>query len=226
MSQGQEYLSKKEALAYKLELLHSILPLLSPILAKPSPVTVLSENESARATKRKHDGDRAAGDKKLAPDLAASDADASKKARVSIKPEFSVTVKEVGAPPPPPSSTDPLPAHSTKSEALVPTAAPRQEGFTRDRLRKLGVAYRDKGREVKHEGDRTRRDGGSMDPSANRLATLQQCDAVMIYVFSYWCDDQAAKQTNVGNWKAIFGLLSFVKSSAEKAGMSIVVGLW
>ena len=85
-------------------------------------------------------------------------------------------------------------------------------------------SYREKGREVKHEGDRTRRDG--IGPSANRLATLQQADAVMIYVFSYWCDDQATKQTNVSNWKAIFGLLTFVKSTAEKAGMTIVVGLW
>lgn len=48
----------------------------------------------------------------------------------------------------------------------------------------------------------------------------------MIYVFSYWCDDQAAKQTLAVNWKAIFGLLTFVKSTAEKAGMSIIVGLW
>lgn len=51
-------------------------------------------------------------------------------------------------------------------------------------------------------------------------------DAVLLYVFAFWCDDQAAKTCVVKNWQSIFGLLTFVKSRAEKSGMAIVVGIW
>lgn len=74
---------------------------------------------------------------------------------------------------------------------------------------------------MKHAGDKTRRDGRS-----NALATIQQADAVLLFVFSYWCDDQARKTTTSTNWQSVHGLLDFVKTSAVKAKLDIVLGLW
>lgn len=85
-------------------------------------------------------------------------------------------------------------------------------------------SYRDKGRQLKHSSDKIAREAST--PGESSLALLQQMDAVLLYVYAFWCDDQAAKTCVVQNWQSIFGLLAFVKSRAEKAGLSIIVGIW
>lgn len=66
----------------------------------------------------------------------------------------------------------------------------------------------------------------SVGSQAMPLAVVLQMDAVLLYVYAFWCDDTAAKNCLVQNWQSIFGLLAFVKSRAEKASLSVIVGLW
>ena len=87
-----------------------------------------------------------------------------------------------------------------------------------------GRRYRSAGRELKHSGDATARSATSLRDS--HLAIVQQAEAVLLYVFAFWCDDQAARGCIIQNWQSIFGLLAFVKRAAEKANLGIVVGVW
>lgn len=77
---------------------------------------------------------------------------------------------------------------------------------------------------MKHSSDKLARE--ATNPSENLIAIVQQTDAMLLFIFSFWCDDQAAKSCIVQHWQSIFGLISFVKSRAEKVGMSIIVGIW
>lgn len=58
------------------------------------------------------------------------------------------------------------------------------------------------------------------------MALAKQTEAILLYVFAFWCDDQAAKTCISQNWQSIFGLVAFVKRAAEKANLSLVVALW
>lgn len=84
--------------------------------------------------------------------------------------------------------------------------------------------YRAKGRELKHAGDKIARENATSTSTV--LAVVLQMDAVLLYVYAFWCDDTAAKNCLAQNWQSIFGLLSFVKSRADKANMDIVSGIW
>lgn len=50
-------------------------------------------------------------------------------------------------------------------------------------------------------------------------------EALLLYIFAFWCDDQASKTCLASNWQSIFGLLAFVRRAAEKQGLAVVLGL-
>lgn len=85
-------------------------------------------------------------------------------------------------------------------------------------------SFRERGRELKHSGDKIAREAKSTQQTA--VAIAKQTEAILLYVFAFWCDDQAAKTCITQNWHSVFGLIAFVKRAAEKAHLSIIVGLW
>lgn len=95
--------------------------------------------------------------------------------------------------------------------------------------------YRNRGRELKHSGDRRMREAsvasssyGAPHPDAE-VAALEQTDALLLYVYSFWCDDQAGGGGSTcvaSNWQSIFGLLRYVRERHEKLGTTALVGLW
>lgn len=86
------------------------------------------------------------------------------------------------------------------------------------------LSYREQGRSLKHSGDRVAREAKSAKDGT--LAAVLQMEAILLYVFAFWCDDQASRNCLVANWHSIFGLLSFVKRAAEKQGLAVISGLW
>lgn len=58
-------------------------------------------------------------------------------------------------------------------------------------------------------------------------------DAVLLYVYSFWCEDEAAA-IDAGtssvviavNWNTIFGLLKYVCDSQVRNGFPALAGLW
>ncbi|KAM0790799.1 hypothetical protein ACM66B_004646 [Microbotryomycetes sp. NB124-2] len=95
--------------------------------------------------------------------------------------------------------------------------------YPKERLRKLAAKYRDCGRSLKHAGDAIAKEART--GPRGKLALAKQTEAILLYAFAFWCDDQAAKACIPSNWKSIFGLLAFVKSRAEKDKLGIVIGL-
>lgn len=86
--------------------------------------------------------------------------------------------------------------------------------------------YREQGRSLKHSGDRVAREAQSAQSvQSATLAVCQQMEAILLYVFAFWCDDQASRNCLATNWHSIFGLLSFVKRAAEKQGLAVILGL-
>lgn len=77
---------------------------------------------------------------------------------------------------------------------------------------------------MKHAGDRSARSSGS----STVLSILQQTEAILFYIFSFWCDDQANnKVCQAFNWQSIFALITFVRKAAEGlGGLEVVIGIW
>ncbi|GAA6056737.1 hypothetical protein JCM3770_005872 [Rhodotorula araucariae] len=151
-----------------------------------------------------------------------------------------------GPPPPPPPTTAPpdlrgspalsaakLPPAPAKGSPLLGGAAapPRAEReaewrreWPKERLRRLAVQCRDHGRKLKHSGDALGR-----VPSPSRKDVLRalahHVDSILLYVFSFWCDDAASRACNVQQWASMFGLIAFVRKMAERENVAVVVGL-
>jgi hypothetical protein len=91
------------------------------------------------------------------------------------------------------------------------------------------------GRVLKHSGEARYRDNPDKEPAAE-LGLLEQADAFLLYMYAFWCEDQGRARVtsdgqvkpgfHVDNWKSMFGLLSFVRSRAEKTKWDPIVGLW
>lgn len=82
--------------------------------------------------------------------------------------------------------------------------------WTKDRFKRIAAICREKGRALKHAGDKRMREysSSSNSNSANTnsksaggvasrhaipvLALLEQLDAVILYAYAFWCEDQAA----------------------------------
>ncbi|KAK4047887.1 hypothetical protein OIO90_006048 [Microbotryomycetes sp. JL221] len=97
--------------------------------------------------------------------------------------------------------------------------------YPKERLRKLAAKYRDKGRTLKHSGDAIARQAHSSTGPRAKLALANQTEAILMYMFAFWCDDMAAKACIPSNWKTIFPLLAFVKQRADKDKQTIITGL-
>ncbi|SCV67382.1 BQ2448_6028 [Microbotryum intermedium] len=103
-----------------------------------------------------------------------------------------------------------------------------KKDFGKDRLRKMAaqcvtehIGNKEAGRELKHTGDKLARES-----TANHAVALAyQTDAILLYVFAFWCDDQAAKTCIAQNWRTIFGLVAYVKRAAEKAQLGLLQGI-
>jgi hypothetical protein len=85
-------------------------------------------------------------------------------------------------------------------------------------------SYRERGRTLKHSGDRRMRD--PLGPSCADRSLAEQTDAVFLYCYSFYCDDRVAKSFQRTNWKTIFGLLEFVKKKAMDSKYDALVGVW
>lgn len=84
---------------------------------------------------------------------------------------------------------------------------------------------RDHGRKLKHAGDAIARTPQSSRKDILR-ALAHHIDSILLYVYSFWCDDSANRNCNVQQWESGFGLISFVRKMAEKENVPLVVGLW
>ncbi|GAA5965643.1 hypothetical protein JCM3765_000911 [Sporobolomyces pararoseus] len=101
-----------------------------------------------------------------------------------------------------------------------------RKDWSKERLRKLGAQCRDQGRRLKHSGDSlARRSSSSSSTQTILLSLAHQLDAILLYVFAFWCDDTASKTCLPGNWSSVFGLIGFVKKTAEKENQTLLIGI-
>ena len=94
-------------------------------------------------------------------------------------------------------------------------------------------SYRQRGRELKHRGDHRRRDISTSkrhiaSPEKESLvASLEQLDALLLYMYGFWCEDQACGGSCVvNNWTSLYGLLKYVYDQLVKSKMPMLAGLW
>ncbi|KAI5479217.1 hypothetical protein MNV49_003911 [Pseudohyphozyma bogoriensis] len=241
-------------MAYKLELLNSIQPLLKPTLPPSPPPSATDEipdpidDVPLPATKRKADEPRA-GSKTvglgLTADVRTTGELGVKRVRVSptantvpLPPQHAATANSHLKAPTPDlrSHAFPTASHKIRSDMLVPpspvipsaglaaanTKAWRVD-YSHERLKRLAGMYRGEARDLKRLGDKTAREDRSARGQLH--STVLQTDALLLYVFGFWCDDQAIKGCNAAQWQSLFGLLTWVKGCAEKAGASIITGI-
>lgn len=153
-----------------------------------------------------------------------------------------------------------LPSPPNGDETVSPKRQPLTAGgsedsrkvWTKDRFKKIAVKCREQGRVLKHAGDKRMRDyhSGSKGPKEPILALLEQVDAVILYAYAFWCEDQmsgslrnlptSSKASDskgkeampssweagcaAQNWKSIFGLVQFVRQRADKLAQSLPPG--
>jgi hypothetical protein len=94
-------------------------------------------------------------------------------------------------------------------------------------------SYRHRGRELKHRGDDRRRDLATSKRLASSpekealVASLEQMDALLLYTYGFWCEDQAvgANSCVVANWTSLYGLLKYVYDQLSKNKMTVLAGL-
>jgi hypothetical protein len=93
--------------------------------------------------------------------------------------------------------------------------------------------YRKRGRELKHRGDQRRKEAStnkhlSTSPEKEMfLASLEQTDAILLYMYGFWCEDMASNGSCiVANWTSLYGLLKYVYSYHESKKMTFLAGLW
>ena len=157
---------------------------------------------------------------------------------------------------PPAPVADPHPAGLDHARTASTSVEPAPESlafgptWSRDRFKRLASICRERGRALKHSGDRRMREYAPQTAVGSArlvpiLALLEQVDAIILYSFAFWCEDQAAgslrqpsstgpvstmptPQSSSGlqsrwkpgcvveNWRSIFGLVAFAKSRSEK----------
>lgn len=127
----------------------------------------------------------------------------------------------------------------------------KQRQWSKELYLETAGIYRRKGRDVKHSGDRRLRES-SADPSTAQsqasIAALEQTDALLHFVYGFWCEDMAlglslaAKEKEnkassssshvepyacvTTNWESLSGLLKYCIASHERRKDAILVGLW
>ncbi|GAA5969648.1 hypothetical protein JCM11641_008192 [Rhodosporidiobolus odoratus] len=148
------------------------------------------------------------------------------------------------APPPPPPAllahppTPELKSSPALTGARLPpsgsSSKPKAEeewrkDWPKEKLRKLGAQCRELGRSLKHKGDafaRTTSEDARQARKDRLRGIVHQMDAILLYVFAFWCDDAAGRTCLTQNWQSVFGLIGFVRKAAEReGGASVIIGL-
>jgi hypothetical protein len=57
------------------------------------------------------------------------------------------------------------------------------------------------------------------------VASLEQMDALLLYTYGFWCEDQACNSCVVANWTSLYGLLKYVHDQLTKNKMTVLAGL-
>ncbi|GAA6063099.1 hypothetical protein JCM10212_003297 [Sporobolomyces blumeae] len=217
-----------------LALLSSVRPLLVPDLPSPPPSPPPSAAANGQG-KRKHESI----DQRGQEGGAASDSKRPRPAPPAPPPPPTFDVKpptpelrtaKLAAPPAPQSvamrSSPRIGGNASLSEHAAGATGGEldwRKEWPKERLRKLGAQCRDLGRQLKHSGDSLAR--RSTTPTATLLSLAHQLDAILLYVFAFWCDDQASKTCLGQNWNSVFGLIAFVKKASEKEGQVVLTAI-
>lgn len=117
---------------------------------------------------------------------------------------------------------------SSSLSSFEPLSLPRVREWSKERFIDTAAAYRHRGRELKHRGDRRLRDSStnySSPISEALIAGLEQTDALLLYVYGFWCDDQGRGTCITENWNSLFGLLKYVYLRHEKNKATVLAGL-
>ncbi|KAK9900174.1 hypothetical protein P389DRAFT_165360 [Cystobasidium minutum MCA 4210] len=100
------------------------------------------------------------------------------------------------------------PLNAPSPESIALNGNNSHSKWTRERFKRIAAVCREKGRALKHSGDKRMREYSSPSTAAssgsnaagqpvNRhiipiLALFEQVDAVILYAYAFWCEDQAA----------------------------------
>ncbi|BGP42076.1 hypothetical protein JCM10450v2_006162 [Rhodotorula kratochvilovae] len=233
-----------------LELLRTLPPLLSPDLPSLPPSALPAASEGGPLKRKREDSGDAPPGGTVGLGLegtgagevnAPAPAGGSKRPRPSAPPPPPPPAPARAPPPPPPplTATPDLRGSPALAAAKLPPVkgspllgagaradreAEWRKEWPKERLRRLAVQCRDHGRKLKHSGDALGR-----VPSPTRKDVLRalahHVDSILLYVFSFWCDDAASRACNVQQWASMFGLIAFVRKMAERENVAVVVGL-
>jgi hypothetical protein len=124
-------------------------------------------------------------------------------------------------------SCSPL-ASSTASSQTDSLPIPHVRDWTKEAYISTAVSYRHIGRELKHRGDRRLRDSSShLTSPLNEalIAGLEQTDALLLYTYGFWCEDQGNGTCVAANWHSIYALLRYVYQRFEKSKMATLSAL-
>ncbi|UZJ52165.1 hypothetical protein CBS101457_001485 [Exobasidium rhododendri] len=115
----------------------------------------------------------------------------------------------------------------------VTWCVPPKKVWSKELYYEVALAYRKRGRELKHRGDQRRKDVSTNKRLASSspekellLASLEQTDALLLYMYGFWCEDMAFNGSCVvANWTSLYGLLKYVYLNHEKNKMTLLAGL-
>ncbi|GAA5936105.1 hypothetical protein JCM1841_007055 [Sporobolomyces salmonicolor] len=231
-----------------LEILSALRPLLLPDLPSPPPSPPPALAPTAPPGKRKHD-DLSNGDRESAKGEAGEPVQGGIDDGTARSDPKRPKPTRPGPPPPAPPPAPPAlevkpPTPELRGTARLPPPLPAgsaslhghgghagegewRKEWPKERLRKLATQCRELGRRLKHTGDALSRSTPAPSPSlkAPLRALAHQMDAILLYVFAFWCDDQAGKTCLPQNWQSVFGLIAFVRRGAEREGVVLLAGL-
>lgn len=117
---------------------------------------------------------------------------------------------------------------SSSLSSFEPLSLPRVREWSKEQYIDTAAAYRHTGRQLKHRGDRRLRDSSTNYTSPINealIAGLEQTDALLLYVYGFWCDDQGRGTCITENWNSLFGLLKYVYLRHEKNKATVLAGL-
>lgn len=117
---------------------------------------------------------------------------------------------------------------SSSMSSFEPLSLPRVREWSKEQYIDTAAAYRHRGRELKHRGDRRLRESSTNYTSPINealIAGLEQTDALLLYVYGFWCDDQGRGTCITENWNSLFGLLKYVYLRHEKNKATVLAGL-
>lgn len=141
--------------------------------------------------------------------------------------------KSVAAPLQRSKSSSSVPAFSRFSSSSTCPA----RTWTKEEFARLATIYQSRGRSLKHSGDRRIRDASPRASSTSRnsaqtIANYEQTEAIVLYLYAFWCEDQtlpaggsSSRPCILTNWSSLSGLLHHVHRNHEKQGEHLLAAL-